>query len=187
MDLHDILIQAVGFLGALLFFASFQVKANKSLFVLQTLGCFTFGVQFALLGAYSGCLSLVINILRNVLLSKYNEWRFVRSKAWVVVFSALAVAAAAFTWSGFLSILPVLGTIAGTVGYYTNNARAIRIANLAVTSPCMLIYDAAVKSWGGVLNESVIMLSVILSILRFGWKALDGDTIGKETKNTREK
>ena len=68
-------------------------------------------------------------------------------------------------------------TVAGTIGYWTNNARNIRIANLAVNSPCMLLYDVLVKSWGGALNEAVTLVSIIISIIRFGWKALDGDRI----------
>ena len=96
---YDILVQAIGFLGLLFFFISFQVKTNKRFFVMQT------------------------------------------------------------------------------IGYWTNNARNIRIANLAVNSPCMLLYDVLVKSWGGALNEAVTLVTIIISIIRFGWKALDGDRI----------
>lgn len=32
---RDILIQAIGFLGGLFFFISFQMKTNKSLFVMR--------------------------------------------------------------------------------------------------------------------------------------------------------
>lgn len=39
----------------------------------------------------------------------------------------------------------------------------------------MLLYDVLVKSWGGALNEAVTLVSIIISIIRFGWKALDGD------------
>lgn len=44
----------------------------------------------------------------------------------------------------------------------------------------MLAYDALVGSWGGVLNESVIMISIVISILRFGWNSMDGDKIGEK-------
>ncbi len=177
MDLHDILVQALGFLGVLLFFASFQVKTNKGLFAMQTLGCLTFSIQFALLGAFSGCLSVLVNIIRNLMLTGYSEHRLIRWKGWIAVFSALSFAAALLTWSGWISLLPVAGTVAGTVGYWTNNAKKIRIANLAVNSPCMLLYDALVHSWGGVLNEGITILSIVISVLRFGWNALDGDRV----------
>ena len=174
---YDILVQAIGFLGLLFFFISFQVKTNKRFFVMQTLGCLTFSLQFALLGAFSGALSLLVNITRNAMLTKYNESALVRWKGWIAIFSALSLAAALLTWSGPISLLPVATTVAGTIGYWTNNARNIRIANLAVNSPCMLLYDVLVKSWGGALNEAVTLVSIIISIIRFGWKALGGDRI----------
>ena len=170
---YDILVQAIGFLGLLFFFISFQVKTNKRFFVMQTLGC----LQFALLGAFSGALSLLVNITRNAMLTKYNESALVRWKGWIAVFSALSLAAALLTWSGPSRLLPVATTVAGTIGYWTNNARNIRIANLAVNSRWMLLYDVLVKSWGGALNEAVTLVSIIISIIRFGWKALDGDRI----------
>lgn len=141
---YDILVQAIGFLGLLFFFISFQVKTNKRFFAMQTLGCLTFSLQFALLGAFSGALSLLVNITRNAMLTKYNESALVRWKGWIAVFSALSLAAALLTWSGPIS---------------------------------MLLYDVLVKSWGGALNEAVTLVSIIISIIRFGWKALDGDRI----------
>lgn len=176
---NDIIVQGIGFLGVLFFFISFQVKSNKSLFIMQTLGCLTFSTQFMLLGALSGCLSLLVNILRNMMLTKYNDYKMIRWKGWVVVFSALSLAAALFTWNGWSSILPVAGSIASTIGYWTNNAKNIRLANLIVQSPCLLLYDILVKSWGGVLNESIAILSILISVARFGWKALDGDKVEK--------
>ena len=94
---YDILVQAIGFLGLLFFFISFQVKTNKRFFVMQTLGCLTFSLQFALLGAFSGALSLLVNITRNAMLTKYNESALVRWKGWIAVFSALSLAAALLT------------------------------------------------------------------------------------------
>lgn len=176
-NLQDIVIQAIGFLGVLFFFISFQVKSNKGLFAMQTLGCITFSIQFALLGALSGCLSVLINVLRNLMLTKYNDSRLVRWKGWIAVFSLLSLVTALSTWSGWISLLPVAGTTAGTVGYWTNNAKKIRIANLAVNSPCMLLYDMLVGSWGGVLNEAIAIASILISVARFGWKALDGDRV----------
>lgn len=175
----DILIQTIGFIGLLFFFISYQVKTNKVLFFMQILGCLSFSIQFALLGAYSGCLSVLINIVRNTMLTKYNDSKIVRWKGWVAVFSLLSLMITLLTWSGPLSLLPVAGTISGTIGYWTNNARKIRLANLFVNSPCMLIYDALVNSWGGVLNECITIASIIISIIRFGWESLDGDAIEK--------
>lgn len=141
------------------------------------MGCLTFSLQFALLGTLSGCLSLLVNIVRNTMLTKYNDSAVVRWTGWIVVFSTMSLATALLTWNGWISLLPVARTVAGTIGYWTNNAKKIRIANLTVNAPCMLLYDVLVRLWGGVLNESITILSILISIVRFGWKSLDGDKI----------
>lgn len=171
------LVQGIGFIGVALFLISYQVKSNRSLFIFQTLGCVMFGVQFLLLGAYSGCLSLVINITRNTLLTKYNESKLIRWRGWVAVFSIAAALVTLYTWNGLISLLPLMGTVAGTVAYWTNSARKIRLANLVANAPCMFVYDLLVRSWGGVINESITIISIVVSIIRFGWAAMDGDTI----------
>ncbi len=180
VEAFKILIQIIGFFGVFLFLLSFQVRSNIRLFLIQTMGCFTFVLQFALLGAYSGCLTLLVNIVRNTMLIRYKKWEWIRWKGWVVIFSLICIGIAVKTWNGPASLLPLIGTISGTVGYWTNNAKYIRLSNLGITSPCMLIYAVIIHSWGGVINASIVMLSIIVSIVRFGWKALDGDVIQKK-------
>ena len=171
------IIQAIGFIGVLFFLISYQVKTNRALFFLQTIGCLLFCLQYILLKAYSGCIGLIINIVRNTMLSKYKEYKWIRWKGWVIIFSLSMICAAVFTWDGFKSILPVIGTISSTAAYWTNNARTIRVANLTLNAPYSMAYDVIVKSWGGVLNEAITITSIIVSIFRFGWKALDGDNV----------
>ena len=177
MDWRSILIQLIGFGGILFFLASYQVRSNKRLFVLQTLGCLTFCVQFALLGAYSGCVSVLINVMRNMMMTKYQDYGWIRWRGWVAVFPALSLAFVLLTWSGPASPLPVVVTTAGTAACWTNNARTIRLVNLTVNSPCTLLYDVLIRSWAGALNEGLTMAAIVVSIVRFGWAALDGDTV----------
>ena len=81
--------------------------------------------------------------------------------------------ALAFTWSGWISILPVAANIAATIGGYTYNGQKIRIAGMFINSPLWIIYDILVGSWAGILDEIVTEFSMIVSILRYGWKNLD--------------
>ena len=48
-------------------------------------------------------------------------------------------------------------------------------------SPCTLLYDVLIHSWGGVLSESITLISIIVSIIRFGWKNLNDNSF----KNTK--
>ena len=70
-------------------------------------------------------------------------------------------------------MLPVAANIAATIGGYTYNARKIRMVGLCVNSPLWIVYDIVVGSWAGILDEVVSMASMIISIIRYGWKNLD--------------
>ena len=170
--MNTLWIQLIGFLGTVAFILSYQVKSNRGLFLLQMIGNALFCLQFYLLDAWSGCLSLSINILRNAMLMKYKDWEWVRWKGWPFVLSAFVAVAIWRTWNGPISLLALAASVGSTFGYWSNNARWIRLANVACASPCWLAYDMIVGSWGGVLNETITLVSIFISIMRFGWKAL---------------
>ena len=124
-----------------------------------------------LLGAVTGGVSYMINTLRSFCLG--SRWKFAHSRGMCAIICAMQLAALAFTWSGWISILPVAANIAATLGGYTHNPRKIRIAGMFVNSPLWIVYDLCVGSWAGILDEAVTEGSMILSIIRFGWKNLD--------------
>ena len=98
------------------------------------------------------------------------------SNLWVIISTALICSMAVtlvLTWDGWISILPVAANIAATIGGYTHNGKKIRIAGMFINSPLWIIYDILVGSWAGILDEIVTEASMILSIIRYGWKNLD--------------
>ena len=72
-----------------------------------------------------------------------------------------------------LAVGSVNANIAATIGGYTYNARKIRIVGMLINSPLWIIYDIAVGSWAGILDEIVSEASMLISILRYGWKNMD--------------
>ena len=60
-----------------------------------------------------------------------------------------------------------------TIGGYTYNARKIRMVGMLINSPLWIIYDIVVGSWAGILDEIVSEVSMIISIIRYGWKNMD--------------
>lgn len=137
-----------------------------------------FTLQFALLGAISGCLSLVITAVRNIMLYKYKDWSWIRLKIWPFILCVLFTTVLIFTWDGPISLLAYVASVVSTICYWTNNARNLRAANLFVSSPCWIVYDLIVGSWGGFISEAFTMISIIVSIIRFGWKNMGDPNSG---------
>ena len=172
MDTHFIIAQALGIIGVLCFLASYFPKSNRALYLLQALGCVAFGVQFFLLGAYSGVLSQFYIIVRNLMFSMYNHWPWVRWKGWPVLYVILAGVVTFVTWNGFVSIFPMITMTAGTLAMWTNNAGTIRIVAMLVQSPAWIAYDILTGAYSAVINELIVIGSALASIIKYGWKEM---------------
>lgn len=166
-----IFVQGVGFEGTILFFLSFQCKSNKNLFRVQFLSYLSYTTHLLLLGAFTGAVSYVINCIRSFCLASRNS--FLMSRKMCVILCMAQVIALVFTWDGPISILPVAANIASTIGGYTHNGKKIRIAGMFINSPLWIIYDIFVGSWAGILDEVASEASMIISVIRYGWKNLD--------------
>ena len=171
MTVRYILIQMIGFMGTLLFFLSYQCKSNKNLFRVQFFSYLCYTLHFLLLGAVTGSISYLLNTARSFCLGSRKDFL----KGWMAcaVICVLQLMTMLFTWSGWLSILPVAANIAATIGGYTHNPRKIRAAGIFINSPLWILYDIAVGSWAGILDEIVSEASMLLSVARCGWKELD--------------
>lgn len=169
--MNEYMVQAIGFLGVALFIVSYQIRSNRALFLCQLMGCIVFCVQFFLMGAYTGAISLIVNIARNLLLIKSNDWKWAKSQVTLAAIILLLLVMTICTWAGWISILPFVSVAVTSIGYWTQNAQKIRLSQL-FGSPCTLLYDILVHTWGGAVCEAITILSIIISIVRFGWRNL---------------
>lgn len=174
-----IIANGFGILSTLCFIISFQVKSNKGLYIIQCIANVFYGAQFYLLRAYGGLFNMGMQIFRNLLLCKIDDWKWLQWKGMAPVLCLPSLVYMIFTWNGLLDLLPFIAMVAGTFGYWTNNAKILRLSELVCIAPAWMIYDFVSKAYGGVLNELVILGSVVFSIIRFGWKGLDDPSFKK--------
>ena len=128
-------------------------------------------VALMLLGAVTGGVSYIINTFRSFCLG--SRWKFAKSRTMCAAICLMQVLALALTWAGWISLLPVAANIAATIAGYTRNGRTIRVVGMLVNSPMWMVYNLICGSMAGVLDEAVTEVSMLVSIMRFGWKNLD--------------
>ena len=73
-----------------------------------------------------------------------------------------------------------------TIGGYTYNARTIRSVGMFINSPLWIAYDIIIGSWAGILDEIATEASILLSIFRYGWKSLGGQSSGAEVSRAAQ-
>ena len=169
--MYQIAAQAVGCAATAIMIGSFQCKNSRRLVFLQFCANFIYLIHFLMLGAYSGCISLFLSCVRNYVIARDHPLFKKKWMPWLLI--TLNVAGTAYMWDGMLCLLPLLGVSALTLANWTRNGKTIRIANFAISSPVWIIYDLYTGSYPGIVNELFCMSSVVISILRHGWKALD--------------
>ena len=169
--MYQFMTQAIGFVAAGLEIGSFQCKSSRKLIYVQLCGNLAFLIHMLMLGAYSGCISLLVSCVRNCIFGSSRPWAYWTGWPWSLV--AANVAGAIVIWESWFSLLPCIAVVALTISCWTRNGKKIRIATSCVSSPAWLIYDIYTGSYSGILTEIFLLCSVGISVFRYGWKALD--------------
>ena len=173
--MYMLIAQLIGFIGPGLYVISFQCKSSRKLLILQLVGSLAYAVSIFMLGGYSGFAVAMIAVLNYLILSYgiATNHRWACWKGWGVVFTLLYIGATAMTWQGWFDILPCIGTGSTTLTNWTRNGKKIRIARLFVNSPTWMIYDFFAHSYSGVISEIISIISILISVYRYGWDELD--------------
>ena len=160
--------QTLGIVGMLLAMISFQYKKNTVYCTFQTFSGLAFTIHFFILGyTVQGGLNM-FNILRG--------WAFgfapeKSRKFFLVLLFILYSGATVVTYTPeeklWVSLMILCAQLLGTVVMYIHNAKVIRIAQLAYTSPAWMISNVMTKSVGGVLCETFNIISSIVALIRF--------------------
>ena len=171
MTTRYLLIQAIGLIGTALYFISFQCRNNRTLFRVQFVSYLFYTTHLILLGAVTGGISYIINTIRSFCLG--SDRKALHSVPACIIICLAQLGVLILTWSGWISILPVVANIASTIGGYTHSPKKVRMTTMCINSPLWIVYDVLVGSWAGILDEVICALSVVISIVRYGWKNLD--------------
>lgn len=157
--------QLVGFAGAAAYFLVFQMKRRKSILGLNVLAASIFILHFSLLGAYTGAAMNIVCALRCVIYY-YSDKEWAKSKIWLAVFIGVSVILGVLTWSDAYSALPLAAMIITSVSFWLKNEKHIRMLTLP-SQPCWLIYNVHNGSVSGIVTDLVILISIIISIVRY--------------------
>lgn len=161
----EIFIQLIGVLGAVFGFIAYQKNEHKKIMIYKTLCELMFALQYILLGAYTGVAMNVIGCVRNLVFARQVK-RNKSTAAGILLFSLLLAAAGALTWTGPVCLLAIAGKIFTTLAYGMKTPQRVRLLTLP-SSGCWLIYDAICRSLGGIVTESVAVISIVVAEVRF--------------------
>lgn len=156
--------QILGGIAVVLGFLSYQTSTAKKLLAIQTATCVVFCAHYLLIGAYSAFALNAVGIVRNVVYY-HKDKKFFSGKLFPILFAVIMAILGALSWQGLYSLFVIVGLVVNTLCMSLSDPQNIR-KSILVTSPLVLIYDVFVLSIGGIVYESVAIISSIIGIIR---------------------
>ena len=156
--------QLVGIVAIILGFISYQTKTKRGLLIAQSATAAVFCLHYGLLGAFSGMAVNAVNIVRNTVyeLTSKNE----KAQRWVpIAVVIIQCTICCFMWEAWYSVFVLLGQGISSYCMSFKNPQNVR-KSILVTCPLVLVYDAFASSIGGIIYESVAIVSAIIGIIR---------------------
>lgn len=159
----QLIAQLFGLAATFIMVSSFQVKDRRRLLTLQMLGSLTFGLQFLLLGAYTGVAMNIVGVIRAIIFSQDKKWT--RHIGLPIGFCLIFIAATALSWEGAISVLPCLAMLLATVSQWLKRPVMIKLVTLPA-APCWIVYNIVNKAYTGTLTEAIVGISIIVGLVR---------------------
>ena len=158
--------QVIGLIAVGFSILCYQMESKKKLLIVQMLSSLCFCLHYFLLNAWSGAVLNAVAILRNLVY--YNkDKKFFNSNAWPIILCVVMAGLSLLTWEDWYSLIALTGLIINTLCMSLPNPQDVR-KSILVTSPMVLVYNIFVFSIGGVINETLSIISALVGIVRYG-------------------
>ena len=165
MLLYDIFVQSLAIAALVGFILSFQFKSRTRILITQGISLFVWGIHFSLLNAWTGAVLDFINAVKIYLFVYRRQNKWLSSNKTLYLFIAIFWIFGVLTWEGSQSLLPIVGVTISTIATWQIKSRKIRLV-FAPSTLLWLAYDFIVGSYGSMIAEAVIFISILLGIKR---------------------
>ena len=162
---QHIIGQILGFVATALMAMSYQVNKPRRLLLIQSAGTLCNCLSYLLLGATSGFALNIVCLIRNGYYAVKKEGT-VTDRILTAVLVLAIIVVGALSWQGSISLLIIIALAINTFILSLNKPQVLRYS-IVLTSTMVLIYNIAVFTMGGILTESISVISSVIGILRF--------------------
>ena len=154
--------QLIGFVPVFMGFFIFRNVSRKTSIVLKAVSDFLSAVHFLLLGAPTGCAINFVNTARGICFAQKGKYPWA-SGIWVpVIFCLATTVSSILSWTGLISLLPLVGSCLAVIGYWCTDPRHLRRFNFAGIF-LWLIYGVITLSVPTVVGNTISLSSIALT------------------------
>lgn len=146
-------------------FISICIKDRKKSLCVQSFNCFFEAIYDFIISAYTGAILSVINFIRTFIFINKEKFNRVLYLLILFIFETIIISNCIFTWAGWISLLPTLGSIIRTFCLWQSDMKLVRISGIT-TGLLYGSYYIYYQSWFMVLGDFILLIVGIYTV----WK-----------------
>lgn len=161
----NIFYQLIGFGALIAMGLSYWQNDKRTILLWQVVANLIFAIHYALLHARSGALCSffqIVVLLLFLLQEKFNWSKLVTAIPIVAVFLLIA----AVTYETPVTVLPIVASLAALLPFFQSRRQVVIQAAGIVSGLSWLVYVIAVRSYSGMVTESVLTIITAASLLK---------------------
>lgn len=160
-----IIAQVFG-LGAMVFlFLIYQQKDRKHIIASKLCADVCWVAHYLCLGGTAGMIPNMIGIFREIIFIFRYKQKWANIVLWPILFITINWGLGFRTFSSAFNILPIAASTFVTISLWINNPKLTKIISLPV-SLAFMIYDLYIGSYVGAINETIAIVSIVLSLTK---------------------
>lgn len=144
---------------------SICIKDRKKSLGVQSLNCLFEAIYSFVIEAFTGAFLSIINFIRTFIFIQSEK---IGKKIYfliLIIFEGIIIANCIYTWNGYISILPTIGSIIRTYCLWQSNMKLVRISGIT-TGILYGLYYFYYQSWFIVMGDIILLITSIMSIYK---------------------
>lgn len=144
---------------------SICIKDRRKSLHIQSINCLFEMIYCFIINALTGAIVSIINLIRTLLFvykDKFNKNIYLLM---LIIFESVIVINCIYTWEGYISLFPTIGSMIRTYCLWQTNMKLVRISGIS-TGILYGLYYVLHGSWFMVLGDVVLLVISLISIYK---------------------
>lgn len=144
---------------------SINIKDRKKSLYVQSLNCLFEAIYDFLISAFTGAILGIINFIRTFMFINKNKFSKLIYFILLFIFEGIIVINCYYSWSGWISLLPTVGSMIRSYCLWQSDMKLIRISGIT-TGIFYGSYYVYYHSWFMVSGNCILLLTGIYVLLK---------------------
>ncbi len=160
-----IIAQIFGLVAMVSLFLIYQQKNRKKILLAKLSADICWVAHYLCLGGIAGMIPNSVGIFRELVFVNRKDKAWANSVFWPILFIAINFGLGMTTFHSLYNILPIVASAFVTLSLWIDRPKLTKIITLPVCLAFM-IYDFYAKSYIGMINETISILSIIIFFIK---------------------